>query len=279
MGEDHLRARDSDRNEAVEVIETAWSDGQITREEYDARVGRALSARTLGELEALVRDLQAPGSARVRATMRRLVPTRSDARPAPAGRTPGPRPALPARIGITAAVAMVGAGFVLPRLFAGTDDAVGTDAAAAPVDLLSTDGFRTFVEAVEAETGDTAVFDASLGDESYGSVLVPAGTSGTRAVEWTWREAGFVDERGTSVADDEQRLDLRRIDPEALPGLVEQAEALVEEPDYVVLTIGVDEDDPRSRACYRVMASNRFSESGTVTATCAGRVVDVDPPD
>ena len=40
-----------------QVIEEAFADGQITREEYDARLDRALRATTLRELDALLGDL------------------------------------------------------------------------------------------------------------------------------------------------------------------------------------------------------------------------------
>ena len=40
-------------------MRTAGGDGRLTAEELDARVERALSARTQGELAALVADLSA----------------------------------------------------------------------------------------------------------------------------------------------------------------------------------------------------------------------------
>jgi hypothetical protein len=58
-----LRASHDDRDRAVEVLRIAAGDGRITAEELDARVGAALTARTYGELAALIADLPAtPGS-------------------------------------------------------------------------------------------------------------------------------------------------------------------------------------------------------------------------
>ena len=54
-----LRASHEDRDRVVETLRTAGGDGQLTAEELDARVERALSARTQGELAALVADLSA----------------------------------------------------------------------------------------------------------------------------------------------------------------------------------------------------------------------------
>lgn len=58
-----LRASHDDRDQAVEVLRVAAGDGRITAEELDERVGAALTARTYGELAALISDLPAtPGS-------------------------------------------------------------------------------------------------------------------------------------------------------------------------------------------------------------------------
>src|SRR5215831_15469836 len=58
-----LRASHDDRDRVVEVLRVAAGDGRITAEELDERVGAALTARTYGELAALISDLPAaPGS-------------------------------------------------------------------------------------------------------------------------------------------------------------------------------------------------------------------------
>lgn len=58
-----LRASYDDRDRVVDVLRVAAGDGRLTPEELDDRVGAALTARTQGELAALVSDLPAaPGS-------------------------------------------------------------------------------------------------------------------------------------------------------------------------------------------------------------------------
>jgi Domain of unknown function (DUF1707) len=54
-----LRAAHEDRDQVVEVLRVAAGDGRLTAEELDDRVGAALTARTYGELAALVSDLPA----------------------------------------------------------------------------------------------------------------------------------------------------------------------------------------------------------------------------
>jgi Domain of unknown function (DUF1707)/Cell wall-active antibiotics response 4TMS YvqF len=53
-----LRASDRDRDAALETLAGAASDGQLTLEEYAARVDRALQARLQNELAGLTHDLQ-----------------------------------------------------------------------------------------------------------------------------------------------------------------------------------------------------------------------------
>lgn len=52
------RAKDSDRNDTCQVLDTALSEGQLSMAEHGARVKAATHAATLGDLQALVSDLQ-----------------------------------------------------------------------------------------------------------------------------------------------------------------------------------------------------------------------------
>jgi hypothetical protein len=54
-----MRAADADRDRTVEFLTVAYSEGRLTKDEYDERVGQALSARTYGDLDLLVTDLPA----------------------------------------------------------------------------------------------------------------------------------------------------------------------------------------------------------------------------
>jgi Domain of unknown function (DUF1707) len=54
---DQLRASHDDRDRIVEMLRVAAGDGRLTAEELDERLEVALTARTYGELVALVKDL------------------------------------------------------------------------------------------------------------------------------------------------------------------------------------------------------------------------------
>jgi hypothetical protein len=55
-----VRASDSDREQVLELLSAAASDGRLTLEEYSTRADRALGARLIGELSQLTADLQRP---------------------------------------------------------------------------------------------------------------------------------------------------------------------------------------------------------------------------
>jgi uncharacterized membrane protein len=51
------RAADADRDRAVRVLSTAYTEGRLSKDEYDARLESALSARTYADLDPVVADL------------------------------------------------------------------------------------------------------------------------------------------------------------------------------------------------------------------------------
>jgi hypothetical protein len=59
-GRGQMRAADVDRDRAVSFLTTAFTEGRLTKDEYDERVERALHARTYSDLDVIVTDL--PGA-------------------------------------------------------------------------------------------------------------------------------------------------------------------------------------------------------------------------
>jgi hypothetical protein len=56
----HIRASDRDRDRAVSLLQTAYAEGRLTKDEYDARIGRVLSAQVYAQLDHVTADLVAP---------------------------------------------------------------------------------------------------------------------------------------------------------------------------------------------------------------------------
>jgi Domain of unknown function (DUF1707) len=53
----HLRVSDTERNAVAERLGTHYSDGRLDQAEFDERVGRAMAAKTRGDLDGLFDDL------------------------------------------------------------------------------------------------------------------------------------------------------------------------------------------------------------------------------
>ena len=58
-GRGKIRAADADRDRVAESLGTAYSEGRLSKDEYDARLDGAMSARTFADLDRLVIDLPA----------------------------------------------------------------------------------------------------------------------------------------------------------------------------------------------------------------------------
>lgn len=63
---DVIRASDADRDRIADILREAMAEGRLTAEEHGERVDAVYRAKTVGELEPLVRDLPAPGGAAAR---------------------------------------------------------------------------------------------------------------------------------------------------------------------------------------------------------------------
>jgi hypothetical protein len=55
-----IKASDADRDAVVAALSEHFQAGRLTTEELEERTGRALAARTLGQLDELTADLPAP---------------------------------------------------------------------------------------------------------------------------------------------------------------------------------------------------------------------------
>lgn len=90
-----LRASHADRDQAVGSLKAAFVEGRLVKEEFDQRVGQALTSRTYAELAAVTADLPAGLTA---------------AEPPAPARPAGKRPVLlrPGAVGATATLLYLG---------------------------------------------------------------------------------------------------------------------------------------------------------------------------
>ena len=59
-GRETMRAADADRDHVVELLGRAYSEGRLSKDEYDGRLESALSARTYADLDRVMIDLPVP---------------------------------------------------------------------------------------------------------------------------------------------------------------------------------------------------------------------------
>jgi hypothetical protein len=129
-GDSRLRASDTDREQVIDVLKTAFVQGRVSKEELDLRVGLALRSQTHGDLDAVTAGIP-PGLA---AAQPRRVPVPIPNR-APARSEAGRRDRAVVAMASFAMLAWVVA------LFAGPDAAlpfvIGTGSALASLFLLA----------------------------------------------------------------------------------------------------------------------------------------------
>ena len=114
VGRGPVRASHADREQAIEALKDAFVHGRATKDELDARTGRALAGRTYADLGALTADIRpAPAAAR---------PARPSAR---ARRRPLARAAAKSGICLIIMAAAVWAAIILPADQGGSSPWIG----------------------------------------------------------------------------------------------------------------------------------------------------------
>jgi hypothetical protein len=242
------RARDKDRDAAIEVVEAAWADGQIIEADRDKRVEELLRAQTLGEIQMLTHDLQPPAAAPAPVPVE-AVPVESPPLVSPAGVDYGaPMPLtdpsattarpvtfpkalllVPLVVALVIGISVVGGIVALVRevddgIESVTDSpsyAPGVEPEKGDVNVISAAGYADLVAAVKEETGGTQAFSAVL-YPTYAVVELPADVTTQREKYYYWdgRDLNNQDANGTSSAD---RFDLSTIDPAVVVRLVQNS--------------------------------------------------------
>jgi hypothetical protein len=137
------------------------------------------------------------------------------------------------------------------------------------IDVLSAEGYADLLAAIEEETGDTAVFDATL-HPTYATLDLPARPRGREETSWFWN--GTLVTQQMQGRSESPRIDLARIDPAVLEQLVERARTdLVADP--ITVYVVVRAASGHRRGPLVVHATNALGRSGRLVATRDGRVI------
>lgn len=267
------RATDTDRAAVLALLDAAFTGGQLDAAEHDLRADLLADARTLGDLEALVEDLQDATPPRP-ATSVPDTSTHTD----PATRA---RRFLAGTL-VAAVAAALAAYWLVDR-----DDT--TEAAAAPAvekvtdvtampprviatpDLRTAEGIAQFVEDYRAAFGDTLVDDLTIYDE-YAMFTRAMPLQPNREIEYSYRYGFAPSDDPATRSLDTPTVDLADIDMAALARLLAEAPPMLNVPDGEISHISVAPADRSGPATIRIVMTNDFSESGSLVATLGGEV-------
>ncbi len=227
------RAKDSDRTDTCQILDTALAEGQLSMAEHEQRVKAATNAATLGDLRSLVGDLQTANA-----------PVQlPDLRPPRLGSRPG--------WGIRAAVAGVlvllgvGIGWGLygntssPLSFTADPgakpDGVAPVVLTPPRQLESLGGLTGLLEQMRKKFGDTLGYRLVIYPE-YAVLDRPDPADERRTLSYTYR-GGWGNPSTGSKGSESVAVDLAAFDVKAVVGVLRGApETLGIKPDEVKTT-------------------------------------------
>ena len=217
------RAKDSDRNDTCQVLDTALSEGQLSMEEHRQRVSAATNAATLGELQSLVSDLQTSNA-----------PPRLSMMQSPTQRWTGGW-GMRIAIGVVLVLLGIGIGWGIygggrsgsPLQFSVQDPGAKSDGIAPvvltpPKQLHSLGGLTGLVDQMRQRFGDTTGYRLVVYPD-YASLDRPDPQDDRRKLDYTYRGGwGTPSSEGAKGADD-VLVDLSRFDAKAVVGVLRGA--------------------------------------------------------
>ena len=214
------RAKDSDRTDTCQILDTALAEGQLSMSEHADRVKAATNAATLGELRALVADLQTANAPVQLPDLRS--PRRS-----------GTRAGWGIRIATGAVLVLAGVG-VGWGLYGNTDsplsftadpgakpDGVAPVVLTPPRQLHSLGGLSGLFEQMRTKFGDTAGYRMVVYPD-YAVLDRPDPGDERRTLSYVYR-GGWDDPSSGARGSDATVIDLAAFDVKAIVGVLRGA--------------------------------------------------------
>lgn len=230
------RAKDNDRTDTCQILDTALGEGQLSMAEHAERVKAATNAATLGELRALVADLQTSNSPVQLPTLR----------------TPGPvasRASWAIRLAAAGVLVLLGIGIGW-GLYGSTDspfergaapdpgaapDGIAAVVLAPPRQLQSLGGLTGLLDQMRKKFGDTLGYRLVVYPD-YAVLERPDPRDERRTLSYSYR-AGWDDPSAGSKSSGARVIDLGTFDAPAIVGVLRGApETLNIKPDEVKST-------------------------------------------
>jgi hypothetical protein len=219
------RAKDSDRNNTCQILDSALAEGQLSMTEHQQRVKAATTAATLGDLRSLVGDLQTDNAP---VQLPKLKPPRLAAAGAAFGTAN-----LGIRIAMAAVLVLLGIGLGwglygnTPSPLNFTSDPGAKADGVAPVvltppkQLQSLGGLTGLLEQMKQKFGDTNGYRLVVYPD-YASLDRPDPKEERRQLSYTYR-GGWDDPSVGSKSSDARVVDLSKFDAKAIIGVLRGA--------------------------------------------------------
>ncbi|MDG5483297.1 DUF1707 SHOCT-like domain-containing protein [Mycolicibacterium gadium] len=275
------RAKDSDRNDTCQILDSALADGQLSMEEHRTRVALATQSETLGDLQSLISDLQT-GNAPVQLPDLK----RQSRMPSGGGGGWGIRLAV---AGVLVALG-IGIGWGLygnttsPLSFTSDpgakSDGIPGKVLTPPKQLQSLGGLNGLLEQMRQRFGDTMGYDMVIYPE-YAVLYRPDPSDERRKLSYTYR-GGFDDPTTSAKSEDDVLVDLAAFDVETAVGILRGAAETVGlnpadvKKDSTYLTIDPARDPTApGELTLRANVSSDFG-SGSITFAGDGTVKRID---
>lgn len=274
------RAKDSDRNDTCQILDSALADGQLSMEEHRTRVALATQSETLGDLQSLISDLQT-GNAPVQ-----LPDLKRQSKMPSGGGGWGIRLAV---AGVLVALG-VGIGWGLygnttsPLSFTSDpgakSDGIPGKVLTPPRQLQSLGGLNGLLEQMRQQFGDTMGYDMVIYPE-YAVLYRPDPSDERRKLSYTYR-GGFDDPTTSVKSEDDVLVDLGAFDVETAVGILRGAAETVglnpadvkKDSTYLTIDPAKDPTSP-GELTLRANVSSDFG-SGSVTFAGDGTVKRID---
>ncbi len=259
------KARDADRDRAIDLVKAAWVEGQITEADRDLRVEKLLASTTVAQVHRLVTDLQSnrDRAPRQPPSTHQPVASVTDAR----------RRNWPAAA--AAAMAVVATLFVWSQLSASDDSTSSATPNPAPI-FWSQDGVAALTDALIEQRGDSVVFSAAFHSD-YVYVDVPVDSSTQRMHGYRWDGHELAEENASTA--DSPRFDLADVDPALPEQVLHRAEALVEDPTESRISVYVSENAEGPADLFHAYVVNEYGERANLAADRQGRVLSTSVTD
>jgi Domain of unknown function (DUF1707) len=262
------RAKDSDRNDTCQILDAALADGQLSAEEHRQRVAAATTAVTLGDLRALVTDLQTTDAPVQLPTLKT-----GAGRP---GSTGWGVLAAGAAVMLVLGIAIgwgIYAGPGQSPLSSAQDPGAKPDGVAPlvltpPRQLQSLGGLTGLLAQTKQKFGDTTGYELNIFSD-YAILTRTDPNEPRQALRYTYR-GGWGDPDTTSVSSDGRVVDLGRFNVEKITAVLHGAPETLgikrNDINSVYLSIDPSKDTtaPPDTVTISIYVSGKFNNSGYI---------------